>query len=119
MRTRFPLLLVAAAAAAVAAAFAATAAAKRPADGWTPIRSIGLPHFQQFGQWVADDLGAPMRFYRVVSGRRQNADGINYQFTVVMGNRDGVMDKYKVKVHVTVESALLHPMADQEEEGLH
>ncbi|KAL5218563.1 hypothetical protein ABZP36_019247 [Zizania latifolia] len=110
MRTRAPFLLLLTAAA-VAVAFASTTAAKR-SDGWTPIRSIGLPHFQQFGQWVADDLGAPMRFYRVVSGRRQNADGINYQFTVTMGNRAGAMDNYKVKVHVTVESALPQPMSD-------
>ncbi|KAF0910836.1 hypothetical protein E2562_004802 [Oryza meyeriana var. granulata] len=88
----------------VAVAVAVAAAAD---DGcWTLIGSVRGAHFQQFGQWVADELGAPMRFYRVVSGKRQNADGINYQFIVAMGNRVGVMDNYKVEVHVTVEHAL-------------
>uniref|UniRef100_A0A0E0KAC9 Cysteine proteinase inhibitor n=1 Tax=Oryza punctata TaxID=4537 RepID=A0A0E0KAC9_ORYPU len=87
-------------------AVAAAAAAVAADDGsWTPIGSVSGAHFQQLGQWVADDLGAPMRFYRVVSGKRQNAAGINYQFIVAMGNRVGVMDKYKVEVHVTVANA--------------
>uniref|UniRef100_A0A0D9VR21 Cystatin domain-containing protein n=1 Tax=Leersia perrieri TaxID=77586 RepID=A0A0D9VR21_9ORYZ len=82
---------------------AAVAAATTAADDWTPIgSSISSRHFQKFGQWVAEELGPPIRFYRVVSGKRQNANGINYKFIVAMGNHEGDMDNYEVEVHATV-----------------
>uniref|UniRef100_A0A0D9VR22 Cysteine proteinase inhibitor n=1 Tax=Leersia perrieri TaxID=77586 RepID=A0A0D9VR22_9ORYZ len=112
MRTFTAILLI------VAVAFAAAATKPAAADdgSWTPIGSVASPHFQQFGQWVADELGAPIRFYRVVSGKRQNANGINYKFVVAMGNRVGVEDNYEVEVHVTVDRSprALTPVAGEQ-----